>query len=214
MRFQIIDCEQRTPEWFAARLGRLTGSRAGDMLAKIKSGEAAARRNLRVDLSLEMITGKAQEDDFISFDMKRGMELEPIALGEFELRTGKIVQRTGFLSFEDDFGCSLDGHVDNFEEIIEVKCPKPAIHLSYLRLNGMLPADYIDQCRHNTWISDAKWLNFVSYNEDFPPELQLYHTRVHRDTLYIPEYEQAARKFMKEVRAEADSIRAMVCAAA
>ena len=42
--FTIIDAEQRSELWFTARLGRLTGSRAADMLATIKSGEAAARR--------------------------------------------------------------------------------------------------------------------------------------------------------------------------
>jgi hypothetical protein len=28
---------QRTPEWFAARLGKVTASRIGDMMAKTKS---------------------------------------------------------------------------------------------------------------------------------------------------------------------------------
>ena len=40
MNFTIIDAEQRSHEWFAARCGRLTGSRAADMLATIKKGEA------------------------------------------------------------------------------------------------------------------------------------------------------------------------------
>ena len=44
MRFAIINADQRSPEWFRARSGRLTGSRAADMLATIKTGEAAARR--------------------------------------------------------------------------------------------------------------------------------------------------------------------------
>ena len=38
--FRVVEAEQRSPEWFAARLGRLTGSVAGDMVATIKSGEA------------------------------------------------------------------------------------------------------------------------------------------------------------------------------
>jgi len=39
----VLCTEQRVPEWYAARLGKLTGSVAGDMLARIKTGEAAAR---------------------------------------------------------------------------------------------------------------------------------------------------------------------------
>jgi len=50
MAFTVIDAPQRSAEWFAARAGRLTGSVAADMLATIKSGEAAARRDLRTRL--------------------------------------------------------------------------------------------------------------------------------------------------------------------
>ena len=38
---QIIDCEQGTPEWFAARLGIPTASRFSDVLAK---GQGTTRR--------------------------------------------------------------------------------------------------------------------------------------------------------------------------
>jgi hypothetical protein len=60
--FTVVMAEQRSPEWFAARLGRLTGSRAADMLATIKSGEAAARRDLRVQLVVERLTSTLQEE--------------------------------------------------------------------------------------------------------------------------------------------------------
>jgi len=63
MSFTIIDAPQRSPEWYAARCGRLTGSAAGDMLARLKgNGEAAARRDLRMRLVLEILTGLPQED--------------------------------------------------------------------------------------------------------------------------------------------------------
>ena len=55
--FTIVEAEQRTPAWFAARAGRLTASRAKDMLAAIKTGEAAARRDLRIQLVVERLTG-------------------------------------------------------------------------------------------------------------------------------------------------------------
>ena len=54
---KIINVEQRTPEWFAARLGRVTGSRARDVIATIKSGEAAARRDYRMELIVERYAG-------------------------------------------------------------------------------------------------------------------------------------------------------------
>ena len=56
--FAIVAASQRSEPWFQARLGRLTGSRASDMLASIHKGEAAARRDLRSQLVLERLTGQ------------------------------------------------------------------------------------------------------------------------------------------------------------
>ena len=54
------DCmEQRTEEWFAARLGKVTASRVADVLAKIKSGESASRKNYKMELVVQRLTGKA-----------------------------------------------------------------------------------------------------------------------------------------------------------
>jgi hypothetical protein len=114
VNFTINNAEQRSPEWFAARCGRLTGSQAGDMLATVKSkGEAAGRRNLRAKLVVERLTGEPQEDGFDSEWMRRGRELEPRAFDEYEAATGNVVRRTGFLSHTElPVGCSLDGDVD------------------------------------------------------------------------------------------------------
>ena len=37
----LITAEQRSPEWFEARLGRPTASRFGDVLAKTRTGVSA-----------------------------------------------------------------------------------------------------------------------------------------------------------------------------
>jgi hypothetical protein len=42
--------EQRTEEWFAARLGKVTASRVADLMAKTKSGPSASRANYMADL--------------------------------------------------------------------------------------------------------------------------------------------------------------------
>jgi hypothetical protein len=45
----------------------------------------------------------------------------------------------------------------------------------------------------------AKWVDFVSYNPNFPEELQLFVTRVDRDDTYIAELEAEVIKFLDEV---------------
>lgn len=201
-RFTIIEAEQRSPEWFAARAGRLTGTAGKDMLATIKSGEAAARRDLRTRLVCERLTSTPQEDGFVSKEMQRGIDLEATALAEYEAITGFVVRRTGFLSMTEHMaGCSLDGDIDNFTGLLEIKCPKSATHLSYLR-RPCAPSEYVPQLRHNMWVTGAQWVDFCSYDDRFPPELQFFHVRVLANELDIPGYEKEAIKFLAEVEAE------------
>src|SRR6266853_2849772 len=65
-RMIVHDVAQRSEAWAQLRLGRLSASRAGDMLATLKSGgEAASRRDLRVQLVLERLTNQSQENGYI-----------------------------------------------------------------------------------------------------------------------------------------------------
>ena len=207
--FSIIDAEQRSEQWFAARLGRLTGSRAADMLATIKSGEAAARRDLRMQLVCERLTLGLQEDSFVNTAMQRGIDLEPLAFAAYEGVTGQLVERTGFLrDYKHMAGCSLDGHVGDFEGIVELKCPKSATHLRYLR-DGSMPAEHLAQVLHNLWITGADWCDFVSFDDRFPVNLQLFRVRVMRDDAAIAEYAEKALAFLAEVESEVAAVQTM-----
>lgn len=208
-RFTVVDAEQRSPAWFAARLGRLTGSRACDMLATIKAGEAAARRDLRMQLVCERLTGQLQEDAFINAAMQRGIDCEPLAFAAYEGASGLLTQRTGFLaSTEHQTGCSLDGHVGDFDGIVELKCPKSATHLKYLRSSGV-PSDHLPQILHNLWVSGAAWCDFVSFDDRFPLNLQLFRVRVDRDEKVIADYASKALAFLDEVDRDVQAVKSM-----
>lgn len=214
MTFTIINAEQRSPEWFQARLGRLTGSRACDMLATIKTGEAAARRDLRAQLIVERLTGTLQENGYVNAEMQRGIDLEPDAFAAYEALTGNLVRRTGFLSHTDLMaGCSLDGDVNGFEGIVELKCPKSATHLSYLR-SGKVPTNHYPQLLHNLWISGAQWADFVSYDDRFPEYLQVFCVRVPRVEFDVMTYARAAEAFLAEVDRELEEVKKLGTVAA
>lgn len=207
MSFAIIDAEQRSPEWFAARLGRVTGSRAADVLATIKSGEAAARRDYRVQLVVERLTQQLQEDAYINKEMQRGIDCEPVARAAYESRTGDLVRSTGFLACDDmPVGCSLDGDIGNFTGILEVKCPKSATHLRYLRGGAVIPPEHLAQLRHNLYVTGAQWCDFVSWDDRFPPELQLFIVRLHAGNAKLDAYDASLREFLFEVDAELEVI--------
>ncbi len=207
--FTMVDAPQRSPEWFQARLGRLTGSRAADMLATIKTGEAAARRDLRTQLVCERLTQTVQEDGFVSPAMERGVTLEPAAFSAYEALTGNLAQRTGFLAHDEwAMGCSLDGHVWDFEGIVEFKCPKSATHLSYLRA-GIVPPAYVPQILHNLLVTGAAWCDFMSYDDRFPMPLQTFLVRVERDERAVEAYLGKAQAFLEEVAAEVASVKGL-----
>lgn len=208
--FTIIDADQRSGEWLAARAGRLTGSVAKELTATLKGGgEPAGRRDLRTRLALERLTGRSLEDDYQNADMRRGIELEPEALGAYEVATGNLVQPTGFLAHTElAMGCSLDGHVGDFDGIVELKAPRPANHLKYVRA-GVLPAEHRYQIVHNLLVSGAPWADFCSYSPDFPEPLRLFRVRVERDEKEIASYLLLARMFLAEVDKELAEIQAL-----
>ena len=82
--------EQRSDEWFAARLGCVTASRTADVMAKTKSGYSASRANYMAQLITERLT-QSTSRGFSSAAMQWGTDTEPQARGRYELMTGEDV---------------------------------------------------------------------------------------------------------------------------
>ena len=208
-KFTICMAEQRSAEWFRVRLGKLTGSVAGDMLAKVKSGEAACRRNLRLRLVLERLTGQSQDDTYITPAMQAGIDREALAFAAYESMTGELVSRSGFLAHtEIQAGCSLDGHIGDFDKLLSIKCRQPAAHFEFLR-SGKIPADALAQIRHELWIVGASEHDYFSFNPDFPAPLRARVVTVNAADAQIPEYEREALAFLAEVDREVEAVQTM-----
>lgn len=208
MSYTIIECEQRSPEWFAARAGRLTGSAAADMMRVQKSNgrPSASRKHLLTRLALERITGKPQEREFTTDAVRHGIAKEPAAFARYEALTGDVLERVGFLTLGPIMaGCSLDAFVTGRKGIVEGKAPESATHLEYLR-SREIPEDYRWQCIHNLWVSGAEYCDFVSFDDRFPKHLQCLCVRLERNEQEIKAYEAAALKFLAEVSVEVINI--------
>lgn len=216
MNFRVIEAEQKSPEWFAARCGKLTGSCASDVFAKIKTGEAAARRDLRTRLVVERLTGITQDDGgFVSKDMQRGTDLEPQAFAAYEAETGTMVTRVGFLLHKElPIGCSPDGVIGDYEGILELKVPRSATHLRYLRNPGVVPPEHVCQVQHALFVTGARFVDFCSFDPRFPPHLRLFMVRVQREDVDLKAYELAIRLFLDEVDKELAEVAALKGAAA
>lgn len=189
---------QGSPEWFAERCGLATASRFKDVLAKVKSGEAAGRRNYRAQLVCERLTG-TPADSFSNAAMQWGTETEPLARMAFEAATGALVEEVGFIKHPAIMaGASPDGLIDH-DGMVEIKCPNTATHIDTL-LNGMSP-DHLPQIQGQIWIAEREWVDFVSYDPRMPEKMRLHVQRVKRDNGYIGNLEAEVTVFLSEVDA-------------
>jgi putative phage-type endonuclease len=195
---KILDFPQGSAEWLASRAGKVTASRISDVLAKIKSGEAAARRDYRAQLVAEILTGKPQEDGFVNDAMKWGTENEPFARAAYEVDRGILVDQVGLVLHPeiDRAAASPDGLAD--VGLVEIKCPKTATHLEYL-LAGEVPEKYRNQMLWQMACTERLWCDFVSFDPRLPQDLQLFVVRLNRDDEAIKKMEAEVRKFLDEV---------------
>jgi len=189
--------EQRTDDWFTARLGKVTASRVADVVAKTKSGYSTSRENYMAQLVCERLTGKPAEQ-YSNSAMQWGTETEPLARAAYEAKMDVLVDEVGFIDHPSivNSGASPDGLV-GADGLIEIKCPNTSTHIDTL-LNQAVPKKYADQIFWQMACTGRDWCDFVSYDPRLPPDLQLFIKRIPRDNQYIRLLESEVIEFLQE----------------
>jgi len=198
--------EQRTEEWFSARLGCVTASRTADVMAKTKTGSSASRANYMAQLITERLTGQASEG-FSSAAMQWGTETEPQARMAYELMTGETVEETGFVRHPsiEGFGASPDGLVGD-RGLIEIKCPNTATHIDTL-MSEKVPSKYLIQMHVQMICTDRDWCDFVSFDPRLLGDMAFWVKRVERDEFLCAEIESEVTKFLDELSDKLTTLR-------
>lgn len=198
--------EQRTEEWFAARLGKVTASRVADLMAKTKSGYSTSRANYMAELICERLT-EAKAERFTNAAMQWGTDVEPQARDAYCFMFDTEVVETGFALHPSiaDFGASPDGLVGD-TGLIEIKCPNTATHIETL-FNETVPAKYMTQMQVQMACTGRDWCDFVSFDPRCPAELQMWVHRVPRDPAAIAEIEGEVQAFLLELDAKLGALR-------
>lgn len=212
------DIAQRSPEWFAIRAGKLTGScvDAIFMQGRTKGSESVTKRDLRIRLALEELSGRSLDgDSYRSAEMQYGVEREPDARLAYEAHTGVLGREVGFISHNEmRIGVSPDMVIGDFTGGAEFKCPKTATHLDYLR-SPDVPKDYLPQLRHSLLVVDsAEYWDFVSFDDRLPEPLRLCIRRLWRKDAELVAHTLAVKLFLSEVAKEKADIEAMAGVAA
>lgn len=189
--------EQRTIDWFQARLGKATASKFNDIM---KGPRLAGWKNYRAELAAQRLTGKIEEG-FTSAPMQWGIDNEPLARLHYTLRSRNTVESCGFFEHEEiAAGASPDGLIGE-DGTLEIKCPNTATHIATLR-TGKVPFEYVSQVQGQLWITGRKWADFVSFDPRLPENANLIIVHVERDETYIKELDALVRAFLLEVEEE------------
>ena len=159
---------QGTDEWFAARRGLVTASVIGKLLtATLKVANNDTSHGLALTLTAERITGNI-DPSFLSADMWRGVEDEPVARDLYAERYAPVEQ-LGFIvrDFGDyQIGYSPDGLVGD-DGLIECKSRLQKIHLQTI-LNDRVPDENMAQLQAGLLVSGRAWIDYVSYCGGMP----------------------------------------------
>lgn len=196
--------DQRTDEWFAARLGKVTASRVADVMMKPTT---AGYQNYRAQLVCERLTGNPTEL-FVSTAMQHGTDTEPQARAFYELETGFDVLETGFVDHPTlaMTGASPDGLV-GIDGLVEIKCPQPATHIGTLT-GAAIDRKYMLQMHWQMVCTGRGWCDFVSFCPSLPLEMQMHRQRVDLDAETAADLTAAVTAFLTDVdRLAADLVR-------
>lgn len=211
MSYILIECDQGSPEWFAARAGVITASKFADAVGRLKNGSPSqASKDYAYKVAVEIIFGETTEDTYQTFEMRRGTELEPLARMAYERATGHLAEESGFVLTEDRrFGYSTDGFVDA-DGMIEIKCPNSARKIVEIWEGGDL-SEYIHQMQGGMWITGRKWCDFIMYAPQLAPVgKQLYVDRIERDDDFIEQMEIELMQFKAQVDQHVENLKRKV----
>lgn len=147
---------QLSEAWFAARVGKLTGSRIGAILGNnpYMKPKDVMRAMIREALG-------AETEFKGNFDTERGNRLESEIIARFEVEAGLVVEESPPLQIHpiyDFLAASPDGFVGT-DELIECKAPRRIKTLSEV-------PHYYSQMQLQLECTGRKLCYFVQYQED------------------------------------------------
>jgi hypothetical protein len=175
--------EQRSLQWYRARLGNFTGSSIYKLISKknelTKTAlsyifEVAAERHL----ASKIVDGDEEFAEYLETvsvttkAMQFGIDMEDLARATYEMATGSKVIETGSVAHRDiaHYAASPDGIVAVEDRVIEIKVPKPATYIEYrslihdaASLKAVKP-EYYWQMMSEMDCTEASSGHFVAFN--------------------------------------------------
>lgn len=190
MTFQIIECEQKSDAWYAARLGIVTSSEFSSVLAK---GQGKTRYSYMMKLAGERITGKPMAS-YTNADMERGVALEPVAREAYSIIANVELRQVGFIR-NGDKGCSPDSLIGK-KGMLELKTAAAHILIDLIKRDDF-PAEHKAQTQGALLVAEREWIDLAVYCD--APNLPMFVKRAYRDEAYLKTLEDEIARFNEEL---------------
>lgn len=216
--------QQRTPDWFRARLGKITGSAVGNIISKGKGADftktgltylngVVAERILQPDIIADddFFQTYLDEVNTTSKAMRIGTEREQEARELYAAVRNEQVEEAGSVEHPDirGFASSPDGVIADgvVKGVLEIKCPTPATYVNYLSAIQTaedlkaVNSDYYWQCYSHMAVTGAAWCDFVAYCPYL--KVPLHIVRINRDEEVISQLLERVRLALQYIDATA-----------
>jgi hypothetical protein len=203
---RILECEQRSPEWYAARRGLPTASEFGNIITPKKGEYASAADTYINNLIDELVRPGAEEGFTGNRHTRRGEFLEPEARDLYAFEFDVEPKQVGLITNDaGTLGCSPDSLIGN-DGGLEVKCPDGPTHVKWVRAKG-LPDEHKAQVHGSLIITGYAWWDFLSYcpgydrllirvvPDEFTDKLRAHLAR------FLKDYEAAKSLFHSQIKA-------------
>jgi len=156
-----MDNLQRVDSWYLERVGKFTASEIYKLMGIKGLGETG--KTYAIEKAIEQVFG-VTDSDYVSYDMQRGIDLEPLAFAKFsELKAMNFidVSTCGFISKNENSGSSPDGLVSD-KSVLEIKCPKVDTFFK-LVVSNEVNKNYFYQMQKQIDDTDSEQAYFFNY---------------------------------------------------
>jgi putative phage-type endonuclease len=176
----LHDVDQRSDEWFALRMGKITGSKYPMVMSGMGAGKTISPtlKKYLLEKACELLTNERLES-YSNAAMQWGTDHEEEAIEYYELETLRVVQEVGFYEIGEHIGDSPDGVTEG--RAIEIKCPNSTTHLTYMLDNKKLLSAYKWQCYAHMWATGLNKCDLVSYDPRFPEGKKMVIVEIEKD---------------------------------
>jgi hypothetical protein len=136
--------------------------------------------------------------------MERGNELEPQAIRAYEFQEEAETAPVGFITDDEmTMGATPDRLLVGAAAGLEIKCPAPHTHLSYL-IDGF-DSDYVAQAQGQNLVGEFEFVDRYSWHPELPP----CRVRTYRNDEFIGKLKSAIDRFNEEKHEIEEKVRSM-----